>query len=106
MSWNKVSNSFEYFIDRSIIPDKPQVALEAVKLMAAVCLVPPDGHDATLEAITEAAEIKDLERFQLIVQGLLICNNEPLRVACMTLINAIISSPEDLDFRLHLRNGL
>ena len=104
MSWNKVSNSFEYFIDKSIIPDKPQVALEAVKLMAAVCLVPPDGHDATLEAITEAAEIKDLERFQLIVQGLLICNNEPLRVACMTLINAIISSPEDLDFRLHLRN--
>ena len=70
MSWNKVSNSFEYFIDRSIIPDKPQVALEAVKkLMAAVCFVPPDGHDATLEAITDAAEIKDLERFQLIVQG-------------------------------------
>ena len=66
---NKVSNTFEYFIPRSIIPDKPQVALEAVKLMAAVCLVPPDGHDATLEAITDAAEIKDLERFQLIVQG-------------------------------------
>lgn len=68
MSWNKVSNSFEYFIDRSVIPDKPQVALEAVKLMAAVCFVPPDGHDATLEAITDQ-EIKDLERFQLIVQG-------------------------------------
>ena len=33
VSWNKVSNSFEYFIGRSIIPDKPQAALEAVKLM-------------------------------------------------------------------------
>ena len=56
-------------LSRSIIPDKPQVALEAVKLMAAVCLVPPDGHDATLSAITDAGEIKDLERFQPIAQG-------------------------------------
>ena len=38
--------------------------------------------------------------------GLLICNNEPLRIGCMTLINAIISTPEDLDFRLHLRNEI
>ena len=38
------------------------------------------------------------------MSGLLICNNEPLRVASMTLINALVSSPEDLDFRLHLRN--
>ena len=45
------------------------MALEAVKLMAAVCLVPPDGHDATLAAITDAGEIKDLERFQPIAQG-------------------------------------
>ena len=43
---------------RSIIPDKPQVCLEAVKLMAAVCFVPPEGHSATLEAITDAADIK------------------------------------------------
>jgi hypothetical protein len=35
---------------------------------------------------------------------LLIRNNEPLRVACLTLINALISSPEDIDFRIHLRN--
>ena len=55
---------------RSINPDKPQVALEAVKLMAAVCLIPPDGHDVTLAAITDAVDIKDLERFQLIVQGI------------------------------------
>ena len=30
---------------RSITPTVPLVMLEAVKLMAAVCLVPPDGHD-------------------------------------------------------------
>ena len=44
--------------------------------MAAVCLVPPDGHDATLAAITDAGEIKDLERFQPIAQG------ELLRFQC------------------------
>ena len=36
------------------------------------------------------------------IQGLLIRNNEPLRVACLTLINALISSPEDLDFRCRI----
>ena len=40
----------------------------------------------------------------LSILGLLIRNNEPLRVACLTLINALISSPEDIDFRIHLRN--
>ena len=76
--------------------------------MAAVCLVPPDGHEKTLEAITIANEManagnQNAERFGPIVQGLLI-NNEQLRTNCMTLINAIITSPEDLDFRIHLRN--
>jgi diaphanous 2 len=33
-------------------------------------------------------------------------NNEPLRVACLTLINAIISTPDDIYFRIHLRNEL
>merc|ERR1719209_1920743 len=89
---------------RSVDPNHPHVALDAVKLMAAVCLVPPDGHDKTLEAITIAGEVRGLDRFNPIVQGLLIRNNEPLRVACLTLINALISSPEDLDFRIHLRN--
>eukprot|EP00092_Neocalanus_flemingeri_P020848 GFUD01022586.1.p1 GENE.GFUD01022586.1~~GFUD01022586.1.p1 ORF type:complete len:1076 (+),score=306.59 GFUD01022586.1:84-3311(+) len=88
---------------RSISPTHPHVALEAVKLMAAVCLVPPDGHDKTLEAITVAGEVKGEDRFQPIVQGLL-SNNEPLRVACLTLVNVLTSSPEDLDFRMHLRN--
>ena len=58
----------------------------------------------TLEAVTIAGEVKQRERFQPIIQGLLIRNNEPLRVACLTLINALISSPDDLDFRVHLRN--
>lgn len=38
------------------------------------------------------------------MQGLLITNNEQLRTNCLTLINAIITAPDDLDFRMHLRN--
>lgn len=89
---------------RSLSPNLPHVMLEAVKLMAAICLIPPDGHEKTLEAITIAGEMKGGERFGPIVQGLLIRNNEQLRTNCMALINAIITSPEDLDFKMHLRN--
>jgi len=97
-------NEAQVLLARSIDANHPHVALDAVKLMAALCLVPPDGHDKTLEAITVAGEVKGVDRFQPIIQGLLICNNEALRLACLTLTNALISTPEDLDFRMHLRN--
>ena len=42
---------------------------------------------------------------ELSFSGLLICN-DPLRVASMTLINSLVSSSEDLDFRIHLRNEI
>lgn len=96
---------------RSIDPSKPSAMLEAVKLLAAVCLIPPpdgkgkDGHEKALEAITMSGEFKGRERFEPIVQGLLIKENEKaLRVACLQLINAIITQPDDLEYRLHLRN--
>lgn len=31
-------------------------------------------------------------------------DNQPMQVACIQLVNAIVSTPDDLDFRLHLRN--
>ncbi|XP_023337546.1 protein diaphanous isoform X3 [Eurytemora carolleeae] len=89
---------------RSINPALPHVMLEAVRLMSAICLIPPDGHEKTLEAITIAGEVKGRDRFQPIVQGLLLRNNDGLRVACLQLINALMTSPDDLDFRIHLRN--
>ena len=97
---------------RSLNPNLPYVMRDAVELMAAVCLLPPDGHEKTLEAITIAGEMSQMsnasgqggsERFGPIVQGLLISNNEQLRTNCLQLINAIITNPEDLDFRMHLR---
>ncbi len=89
---------------RSLTPSLPHVMLEAVKLMAAICILPPDGHEKTLESITIAGEMKGGERFAPIVQGLMVGGNEQLRTNCVILINAIITSPDDLDFRMHLRN--
>jgi len=91
-------------VARSMNSTLPNVMMEAVKLLAGISLVPPNGHERTLEAITIAGEINGRDRFQPIVSGLLLRNNETLRVACLTLINAIIITPMDLDFRMHLRN--
>ena len=52
----------------------------------------------------EWKEIKKLCLKLCCIAGLLIRNNEQLRIAGLTLINALISTPEDLDFRMHLRN--
>ncbi|KAF6017621.1 DIAPH1 [Bugula neritina] len=79
--------------------------LETVRLMAGVCLVPPHGHSKVLEGITDFNELRQHdERFAAIVKGLNINNNINMRVACLQLTNAIISTPDDLDFRIHLRN--
>eukprot|EP00095_Tigriopus_kingsejongensis_P005027 maker-scaffold139_size317827-snap-gene-2.29 protein:Tk05027 transcript:maker-scaffold139_size317827-snap-gene-2.29-mRNA-1 annotation:"protein diaphanous-like isoform x2" len=104
-----IKNVFEQrealtLLARSLSPSLNNVMLESVKLLAATCLVPIGGHEKTLEAITIAGEMKGGERFGPIVQGLLIKKNEQLRTNCMTLINSIVSNPEDLDFRVHLRN--
>ncbi|XP_034951216.1 protein diaphanous isoform X4 [Chelonus insularis] len=91
-------------VARSLEPSKPSVMYEAVKLLGAVCLISSDSHKKVLDAITMNGEFKGRERFQPIVQGLMNKQNENLRVVCLQLINSIISSAEDLDFRLHLRN--
>ncbi|XP_054706244.1 protein diaphanous-like [Uloborus diversus] len=88
---------------RSIDSSVPVIMTDAVKLMAALCLVPPNGHEKALEAITICGEIEGRERFAPIIQGLE-ARNETLRIACIQLINALVTSPDDLDYRLHLRN--
>ncbi|XP_071036300.1 protein diaphanous isoform X2 [Parasteatoda tepidariorum] len=90
-------------LSRSIDPSVPVIMTDAVKLMAALCLIPPNGHEKALEAITICGEMEERERFAPIVQGLE-TRNETLRIACIQLINALVTSPDDLDFRLHLRN--
>lgn len=70
-------------IARSLDIHKPAVMLEAVKVLAAVSLIPPNGHDKALEAITLSADIENRCRFLPIVQGLKSVGNEALRVSTL-----------------------
>ncbi|XP_067125156.1 protein diaphanous isoform X2 [Centruroides vittatus] len=89
---------------RSINSTQQGIVMDVVKILAAISLIPPDGHEKVLEAITVNGELEGKERFAPIIQGLRAKDNDGLRVACIQLINALLSSPDDLDFRLHLRN--
>ncbi|KAF4519233.1 hypothetical protein B566_EDAN009794 [Ephemera danica] len=90
-------------VARSLDPQRPSAMLEACKILAAICLL-PDGHDKALEAITIAGEMESKDRFQGIVRGLMLKNSESLRIGCMQLINSLVATPDELDFRIHLRN--
>lgn len=89
---------------RSLNTKLESAMTDALKLMAAISLIPPDGHDKALEAVTVCGELEGKERFRPIIEGLQFERNPTLMVASMTLVNAFISTPDDLDFRMHLRN--
>jgi len=42
----------------------------------------------------------------LIVVNLFVSRHSPTQTALMALVNAIVNSPDDLEFRMHLRNEL
>ncbi|XP_031231233.1 protein diaphanous homolog 2 [Mastomys coucha] len=90
---------------RTIDPKQQNMMTETVKILSAICIVGEENIlDKLLGSITVAAERNSRERFSPIVEGLQ--NNEALhlQVACMQFINALVTSPYDLDFRIHLRN--
>ncbi|VDI72833.1 diaphanous 2 [Mytilus galloprovincialis] len=93
-------------LSRTVDPSDPNTMLEAVRLLAAICIVPPDGHEKVLEGITVCGEIRGRDRFVPIIMGLGMRDNQPMQVANIQLVNAIVSTPDDLDFRLHLRNEI
>uniref|UniRef100_A0A8C9MIV9 Protein diaphanous homolog 2 n=1 Tax=Serinus canaria TaxID=9135 RepID=A0A8C9MIV9_SERCA len=93
-------------LSRAIDPKQPHMMTETVKILSAICIVGEENIlDKLLGAITTAAERHSREeRFSQIVEGLENHEFIQLQVACMQLINALVTSPEDLDFRIHLRN--
>ncbi|XP_026176024.1 protein diaphanous homolog 3 isoform X3 [Mastacembelus armatus] len=89
---------------RAIDPSQSAMMTDVVKLLSAICIVGEDNTlEKVLEAITTAGEWRAIERFSPIVQGLR-DRSVQLQVACMQLINALVTSPDELDFRLHIRN--
>uniref|UniRef100_A0A8C3J4L3 Protein diaphanous homolog 2 n=1 Tax=Calidris pygmaea TaxID=425635 RepID=A0A8C3J4L3_9CHAR len=91
-------------LSRAIDPKQPHMMTETVKILSAICIVGEDNLDKILGAITTAAERHNRERFSHIVEGLENHEFLQLQVACMQLINALVTSPDELDFRIHLRN--
>ncbi|XP_019380797.1 PREDICTED: protein diaphanous homolog 3 isoform X1 [Gavialis gangeticus] len=91
-------------LTKAIDPKQTNMMTDVVKLLSAICIVGEENIlEKILDAVTAAAEEKNLERFSPIVEGLR-DNSVQLQVACMQLINALVTSPDDLDFRLHIRN--
>ncbi|XP_028444510.1 protein diaphanous homolog 1 isoform X1 [Perca flavescens] len=92
---------------KAINPQVPHMMVDAVKLLSAISILeqPENLHERVLEAITEEAERRDIERFQPLLAGM---NNHniALKGGCMQLINALISRGEELDFRIHIRSEL
>ncbi|XP_014810685.1 PREDICTED: protein diaphanous homolog 2 isoform X2 [Calidris pugnax] len=92
-------------LSRAIDPKQPHMMTETVKILSAICIVGEEKIlDKILGAITTAAERHNRERFSHIVEGLENHEFLQLQVACMQLINALVTSPDELDFRIHLRN--
>ncbi|XP_024138996.1 protein diaphanous homolog 2 isoform X1 [Oryzias melastigma] len=90
---------------RAIDPRQTSMMTEIVKILSAVCIIGEENIlDKILAAMTIAAERNNKERFAPIVEGLENHEAQQLQVACMQLINALVTSPDDLDFRIHLRN--
>ncbi|XP_071951717.1 protein diaphanous homolog 2-like isoform X2 [Antedon mediterranea] len=84
-------------------PRHENLMTDAVKVMAPACLV-PDGHYKVLCALSEVQELRNRPRFLPIIDALKKDDSPQLMTYSMQLMNAIISTPEELDFRLHLRN--
>ncbi|KAK2490741.1 hypothetical protein MC885_013268, partial [Smutsia gigantea] len=93
-----------FLLAKAIDPEYPNMMTDVVKLLSAVCIVGEESIlEEVLEALTSAGEERKVDRFSSIVEGLW-HNSVQLQVACMQLINALVTSPDDLDSRLHIRN--
>ncbi|XP_066480618.1 protein diaphanous homolog 1 [Tiliqua scincoides] len=93
---------------RAIDPKVPSMMIDAIKLLSALCILPQpvDMHERVLGALTERAEMDEVERFKPILDGLKDGTSVTLKVACLQLINALIIPAYELDFRIHIRSEL
>ncbi|XP_049824358.1 protein diaphanous isoform X3 [Aethina tumida] len=101
-SEKKKSNKALNLIAKCLDHNKPSLTTQALKILAAVCLV---DEEKILLAITEVAEERGRERFEPISNSIKTGNSE-LQSVCFQFINALLSRTEDFEFRIHLRNEI
>jgi len=115
---------------RAIDPNNKIMMIDTLKLVAAVCLI-GDGHDKVLEGLTICHENLMLSmvpssgdkykkqhavlpvgpsRFDPLIEGLRSNDTTQtgiqLKVACLQLVNVLVCTPMDIDFRMHIRNEI
>ncbi|XP_063160618.1 protein diaphanous homolog 3 [Candoia aspera] len=89
---------------KTIDPKQINMMTDAVKLLSAICIIGEENIlEKILKALTTAAEERGIDRFCPILKGLKE-SSVHLQIACMQFINALVTTPDDLDFRLHIRN--
>ncbi|XP_038626784.1 protein diaphanous homolog 1 [Tachyglossus aculeatus] len=93
---------------RAMDPAVPNMMIDAAKLLSALCILPEpeDMNERVLGALTDRAEMDEVERFQPLLEGLKSGTSIALKVGCLQLINALITQAEELDFRVHIRSEL
>ncbi|XP_064423019.1 protein diaphanous homolog 1 [Latimeria chalumnae] len=93
---------------RAVDPRVPGMMIDALKILSAICILSTTDkmHERVLGALTERAEMDDIERFAPLLQGLRSSSSPQLKATCMQLINALISQSDELDFRIHIRSEL
>uniref|UniRef100_H2Z891 Diaphanous related formin 1 n=1 Tax=Ciona savignyi TaxID=51511 RepID=H2Z891_CIOSA len=93
---------------RAIDPKNKLMMIDTVKLVAAVALL-EDGRafKMTLVCLVYAVLPVGPSRFDAIIDGLRSGEKwSQLRVACLQLVNVLVCTPDELDFRMHLRNEI
>ncbi|KAJ1128095.1 hypothetical protein NDU88_006474 [Pleurodeles waltl] len=93
---------------KAVDPAFPPMMIDALKLLSALCILPQpeDMNERVLEAMTERAEMEEMDRFKPLLDGLKTGAPVALKVSCLLLINALITQAEELDFRVHIRSEL
>jgi hypothetical protein len=84
-------------------PRNESLMVDLLKVTAAVCLV-TGGHEKIMEAVTINGENNNCHRFEPIMEALTNTDNPTLMEACMQFVNAILGVPDEVDYKIHLRN--
>ncbi|KAJ3127754.1 hypothetical protein HK098_005871 [Nowakowskiella sp. JEL0407] len=86
-----------------------------LELLAAVCFLPPNGHDLIIAAMHHFKQVKREKcRFETLLKSLAYDEADSdfgrahleNHIAIMTLINAIVNSPDNFEYRVTLRNEI
>ncbi|KAK4878010.1 hypothetical protein RN001_010516 [Aquatica leii] len=89
---------------------KPSVMITALQILSVLCFINDENNvinnNKLLWALGKLSEVRKCDRFLPIIEGITMTNNSELWSMCLQFINALLSHPDDFEFRMHLRNEI